>query len=346
MKVTIRDMADELGLSPSTISRALKNDRRISEKVRHEVRALAKEMGYRPNLLARGLRSDRSHCIGLIINDLAWSFFSELGQHIQNAAEKSGYTIFLYSSCDSAEKEKLGIERMVALRNDGLIVYANESSSNIHVLEHLVQDDVPVVLLNNMKGTDLDIITVDDLRGTHLAMRYLFDLGHHRIAYIGPTPRKSVEKMRIEGYEQAYKERAGAVDRNLIFTGQAQPLLGYYAAKEIIELSPRPTAIVAYNDNMAMGVIRAVLEAGLTVPGDISVIGFDGLELGPSVYPPLTTVSAPIKQIANMAVEILLDRIDAVIGGRESDFAPQHIELSPQLVLRASADRPRIDQTG
>jgi LacI family transcriptional regulator len=340
MSVTIEDLAKELQLSASTVSRALKHDRRISKGVQKKVNDLAREKGYRPNLLARSLVSDKTYSIGLVINNIAWSFFSELSQHIQNAGESYGYSIFLYSSADNSKKELSGVDSMIARRSDGLIVYSHESQENIHQLEQLAKNGYPVVLLNNLDNAYLDVVTVDNFKGIYQAMEYLNSLGHCRIAYVGPKPIKSVERERLNGYESFLKDNCGTIDRNLIYTGQAYPLFGYDATKEILRNENRPTAIVAYNDIMALGVNRAVLEAGLKIPEDISVVGSDGLEIGLSAYPPLTTVSSPLKQIAKSAVDMLVQRME--VQSQQKDeviFSPQNIKLIPQLLIRGSTGK-------
>ena len=226
MRVTLKDLANELDLSPSTVSRALKNDDRISERVRHRVQELAKKRGYRPNLLARSLVSDRSCAIGLVINDISWPIFSELSQHIQNAAEKYDYTTFLYSSGNDPHKERAGIENMIARRMDGLIVYANENMDNCRFLEEMFQEGYPVVLCNNLEDVELDIVTIDFYKSVLQVIQYLHELGHEQIAYIGPKPVTVAEKKRLEGYEIYMKEIFGKLDRKMIVTGEAYPLLG------------------------------------------------------------------------------------------------------------------------
>ena len=337
MKVTITDIAENLNISTSTVSRALKNNPRISAETRKLVTDTAKEMGYRPNLLARSLVSEKTYMLSLVINDISWSFFNELSQHIQNASEKLGYSMFLYSSGDDAKKEAQGLEKAMAIRSDGLILFAHESMRNIHLLEQLAKDGYPVVLLNNIDHVNLDVVTVDNFYGTCQVMEHLDGLGHRRIAYIGPTPVKSMEKERFAGYESFLKEKFQAVDRNLIFLGDAHPLLGYESTHKMLEGGLVPTAIVAYNDIMALGVIRAILERGLTVPGDISVVGFDGLELGLYAYPPLTTVAIPIMKMADVAVERVISRIHQQSSNNERVITPpQKIKLIPQLIFRSS----------
>jgi DNA-binding LacI/PurR family transcriptional regulator len=340
MRVTIKDLARELNLSPSTVSRALKNDVRISEKVSKAVQKLAKERGYQPNLLARSLVSDRSCAIGLVINDISWPIFSELSQHIQNAAEQYGYTTFLYSSDNNPKKELKGIESMIARRVDALIVFAHENVENIHFLEQMFRDGYPVVLCNDMENVELDIVTVDYTQSVTQVMDYLLELGHERIAYIGPKPVTVAEKKRLEGYEKVMKERLGRANKRLIVTGDAYPLLGYDATMQLLNSGQKPTAIVAFNDTMAVSVIRALHECHYQIPADISVVGFDGLEIGLSIYPPLTTASIPIKQMANTAMQMLIQRIEA----RDQDqvkqiIKPQKIRLIPQLTIRESVSK-------
>jgi LacI family transcriptional regulator len=338
MRVTITDIAKKLNLSNSTVSRALKDDSRISEEVRKVVRDLAQEMGYRPNLLARSLVSDKTESIGLVINDISWSFFGELSQHVQNACERYGYSMFLYSSGDDPKKEMHGIDSMIARRSDGLIVFANECEDNIRELERISKSGYPVVLMNNLSNVTLDIVAVDNLKGTYQVMEYLFGLGHRRIAYVGPKPRKVAEKERLAGYEACMREKYGTVDKSMVYTSKPYALLGYDATREILGSRARPTAIVVFNDNLALGAMRAVLESGMKIPDDISVVGFDRLEIGLSAYPPLTTVSIPLRQMASTAVDIIMHRLEAR-GQAENEgmFAPQSIKLVPQLIIRGSS---------
>lgn len=340
MKTTITDIAKKLALSASTVSRALKHDRRISKEVITQVNETAREMGYRPNLLARGLVNEKTYNIGLIINDISWSYFSELSQYIQNAAEAHGYTIFLYSSENDSKNEIRGIESTISRRSDGLIVSTNESEEAISILEQVSASGYPVVLLNNLDNVNLDVVAVDNLKGTYQVMDYLTNLGHRSIAYIGPKPTKTVESERLEGYESFVKERYGSVDKNLMYIGQPYPLLGYDGTRELLKKNVRPTAVVAYNDHMALGVMRAILECGLRIPDDISVAGFDGLEIGLLTYPSLTTAAIPIKQLANFAVDLLIHRIDAQQTKNEpAIFSPQKLKLAPQLVCRNSTGK-------
>jgi LacI family transcriptional regulator len=340
MKVTIVDLAQKLKLSPSTVSRALKDDRRISKEVRKTVTALAEETGYRPNLLARSLVKNRSYSIGFIMNDISWSFFSELSQFIQDAAETQGYSTFLYSSADNAQKEKSGIERSISGWMDGLILFANESQENIEYLESLTQKGFPIVVLNNLPDVNLDIVSIDNAQGACQIMEHLHELGHRRIAYIGPKPRTTTEKERLAGYEKFLKERIGAVDRSLIFTGKAEPLFGYYVTKKILRQSDLPTAFVAYNDTMAFGIMRAISEMGLKIPEDLSVVGFDGLSTCLAVHPTLTTVGIPLKQLANLAFEMLLKRIERRYKqGSKRVFAAQKLKLVPELIIRNSTGK-------
>jgi LacI family transcriptional regulator len=337
MKATIIDIAESLNISPSTVSRALKNNPRISSEVRKLVSDTAKEMGYRPNLLARSLVNEKTFMISLVINDISWSFFNELSQHIQNASEKLGYSIFLYSSGDDAKKETKGLENALAIRSDGLILFAHESMKNIHFLERLSEGGFPVVLLNNLEKARLDVVTVDNFKGTRLVMQHLDELGHKKIAYIGPTPVKSTERERFTGYQSFLTEKYGSCKEDYICLGKAYPLLGYDSTMKMFANGVRPTAILAYNDTMALGVMRAILESGLNIPGDISVVGFDGLDIGLSAYPPLTTVAIPIMKMADIAVEKVVFRINQQsTKNKEVVSSPQKIKLVPDLVIRNS----------
>jgi LacI family transcriptional regulator len=337
MRITIKDIAAQLGISAATVSRALKDDPRITKEIKAKVVKLSDELGYRPNLLARGLVSNRTFTIGFMVDNLSWSYFSELAEFVQVAAEKYGYSALIYSSLKSSAKEKHGIESFLSRGIDGLLIYMTEFRDNYEVLNDLAKRNFPIVIYNDLPDLPLDAVVTDFYAGAMKVMDYLFDNGHRNIHYIGASDGYSANKARIAAFRKSYEIRSLTLPEAYIHTEGSDPLYGYRVAKTMLGKDNRPTAIFVHNDTMALGVYRAVYELGLTIPNDISIVGSDDLELAHFVHPPLTTVGIPIKQLAEIGVDLLIKRINEVIKhGSDIDIVHQKIVLEPKLIIRDS----------
>jgi DNA-binding LacI/PurR family transcriptional regulator len=342
MTVTLKDIAKALDVSPATVSRALKNDSRITVKVRERVTSMARKLGYRPNLLARGLVSNRSHAIGYIVDNLSWSFFSELAERVQITAEEFAYSTFIYSCLKSPQKEREGIEGFLSRGVDGLLVSATESPENVRVFRELSKANFPIVIFNDLPDLEVDSVVTDNYEGATKAMRHLYELGHREISFIGPKENTTFKTQRLAGY-RGFLERHGLPAReDLVQCGEADPMYGYRAIKELMDARRKPTAVFVHNDTLAMGVYRAIHEMGLRIPDDLSVIGYDNLDSCQFMYPPLTTVEFPIRQLARTGVELLMKRITETkkkTSDREGHRIHQKIALTPRLVIRQSTAR-------
>lgn len=343
MKVTIVDIASLAKVSPTTVSRALKNDSRITHEVRKRVRTVAQELGYRPNLLARGLVSSRTHAIGYVVDNLSWSFYSELAESVQTAAEEVKYGSYIYSSLKHPENERRGIESLLSRGVDGLLISPTEATENFDVLRNLLAQNFPVVLLGDIEDLEADAVAIDNFTGARKAMDHLYKLGHRRIAYIGPAENGSVKKQRTGGYHHFV--RLHQLDDNLTFCEADDPLYGYRVVHELMRSDRCPTAIFAHNDTLAFGVYRALYEMGYKIPDDISVIGYDDLPSCEYMYPPLTSIGTSLKDLARLAVGLLMDRIER-LNARPSEVAlsaaRQKISLTPKLVVRRSTAPPSL----
>ena len=215
-----------------------------------------------------------------------------------------------------------------------MLVFANENIENIKYLEKLAKVGLPIILLNNLNNVNLDIVAVDNVNASEQAMSYLMKLGHTRIAYIGPTTINTVEKERFEGYKNALSNAGINIDQSLICTDKADLLLGYFATKKLMEISNRPTAILVYNDTMAVSVLKAAYEMNIKVPEELSIISIDGLEIGEIIHPTLTTVKVPIKQLASFSVKLLKERIELYDSDKIITY--KKILLKPELIVRGS----------
>jgi LacI family transcriptional regulator len=343
MKATIVDIASLVNVSPTTVSRALKNDSRITPEVRKRVKTVARELGYRPNLLARGLVSSRSHAIGYVVDNLSWSFYSELAESVQTAAEKVNYGSYIYSSLKHPENERRGIESLLSRGVDGLLISPTEAIENLDALRDLLTQNFPFVLLGDIEDLEADAVAIDNYSGAHKAMDHLHKLGHCRIAYIGPAENGSVKKQRIGAYHNFIRQHQ--LDDNLTFCEADDPLYGYRVVREVMRSQRRPTAIFAHNDTLALGVYRALYEMELKIPGDVSVVGCDDLPSCEFIYPPLTSIGISLKDLARLAVDLLMDRIERCSAPSSEvamSAARQKIRLTPKLIVRSSTATPNL----
>lgn len=336
--VSIGDIARAAGVSHSTVSRALHDNPLISSDVREHIQRLAREMGYTPNAIAQSLQQRRTNTIGLVVTSIADPFYADVVKGVEQEARAAGFSVFLSASHNDPAQEMLVIETFQRRRVDALIVA--DSQISVNHTERLMRVDVPTLLINSQAdhaAPSLHSVAVDDYSGARQAAEHLLGLGHRAIGYLGAGNRPKSNRRRQEGYRDAlvaagvhprgaWVAIAPAEDRlheDDVAAGQALllPLL-----------QAGVTAIAAYNDMIAIGVLAACREHGIRVPQDLSVIGFDDIPMAQYVTPPLTTIRQPKVQLGLTAMRTLLDLLD----GRS---ARNHV-LQPTLVERASTAGP------
>lgn len=331
--VTVYDVARAAGVSIASVSRALNGQRGVSSATAERVRELAVELGYSPNEIARSLVAKYTRTIALLLPDITNPFFPELVKGVQTAAELREHALLLADSSDRPEKILRDIEVLRRKQVDGLILISqNADYQDIAEACH----GLPVVALDR----DLDIpgastIGVDHEQGAYTAVRHLLDLGHTRIAHIAGPSRVAVSARRRAGWERALREAGLVPDEALVVEGTFLEDGGYAAGAALLEHVQDFTAVFAANDLTALGLLAACAEAGVSVPGDLSVVGFDGIHLARYTTPRLTTVAQPIYDLGRRAGEVLID----AIGVEEP---PTVVEmLDTHLVLGGSTGAPR-----
>jgi LacI family transcriptional regulator len=343
MKVTITDIAAVVSVSPTTVSRALKNDSRITPEVRRKIQIAAEELGYRPNLMARALVSNRTHAIGYIVDNLSWSFFSELAEGIQTAAESFHYSSYIHSSLKRPENEHRGIESLLSRGVEGLLISPTEAKENLEIIRDLQGQRFPLVLLSDLEELEVDKVVVDNYAGAYKAMEHLHGLGHRKIMYIGPAENGNIKTQRLHAYHSYIERHYLSESNGLLFCEENDPMYGYRVVRRVMNTEQCPTAIFAHNDTLALGVYRGLYEMGYRVPDDISVVGYDDLPSCEFVHPPLTSVGTPLGELAMIAVSLLMQRIRQYNSeGAKSDALSvrQKIALNPKLVVRQSTGKP------
>jgi LacI family transcriptional regulator len=331
---TIVDIARKLGLSAMTVSRALNRHTEVSRQTSERVLACAKAMGYQPNRWARSLVTRRSLMIGVVVPDLGHSFFTEIASGIEEIVEKAGYDILLCHSRGDAARELAEVQVLIGSRVDGLIIAPVQPEDSENPFSQLLERNIPVVLVDRFfpRG-DLPCVRVDDLRVGRLATGHLIELGHRRIGHIsGPS---SSGSLRGRGFANAMRAAGLALDKRLIVAGDFQIDGGREAMKALLKLKPRPTAVFAANDPLAIGAVYSCREAGLHVPNDISIVGAGNIEGPHHPNPFLTTVDWPRQELGRVAAEILLDRI-----GKLEPVKPEVRVFKPELLVRQSSAAP------
>lgn len=332
---TIKDVAALAGISYTTVSHVLNKTRPVSEQVRLKVEAAIVELDYVPSAVARSLRARSTATIGLLVPNSVNPYFAELARGIEDCCERNGYCVILCNSDDNPQKQRSYLRLLLEKRIDGLIVASVGEDRDL--LDSLACVRTPMVIVDRaLEGVPADLVRIDHEHGAYLAIRHLLELGHTDIACIGGPTDTGVGQLRLAGFHRAMAEARVSVDpRRLLqcdFTSEG----GYQAAARLLEGLP-PTAIFAGNDMIGFGVLRAAAERNFSVPGQLSVIGFDDIQLSRYVYPALTTVGQSIRELGESAAEVLLLRIAS-----PQRQAEQRI-VAPKIVLRESTGaRPSL----
>ena len=307
---SIRDVAKSAGVSTSTVSHVINKTRFVSEETQAKVRDAMKALGYKPNRLASSLRrKDKStNTLGLLIPDSTNLFFAEVLRGVEDACFEAGYSVFLCNSDDDPQKELDYIEVLLGKQIDGIILV----SVGIHKesLTLLADNDIPSVLVDReVSGSINDSVVVDNEAGGHQATEHLIELGHTRIGCIAGPSLLTPSAARVQGYRKALSKYNLVQDDALIIKGDFRAQTGFEATKDLLKIDNPPTAIFACNDMMAVGGLHAVDEAGLSVPKDISIVGFDDIPLASFTLPPLTTIYQPSQEMGSLAAKMVMERI-------------------------------------
>jgi len=332
MKVTIHDIARECGVNVSTVSRSLSGSYGVNDETRQRVLEAARRLNYVPNRVARGLATGRSQSLALLISDVRNPFFAEVARGAEDAAFAAGYDLILGNADLDRERQMRYLRSLVAKRVDGLVINSVSGLSDSEV-EELLEYGVPVVLLNRLDNVQsISSVSADNFEGGYLAGQYLIGLGHRNVAHVtGPRQHGNLTE-RARGFVKAVHQAGGDV-HGVVLHGDQNQQGGYALTRKLLALQPAVTGVSTGNDAMAFGVIRALLEYGKAIPADMSLVGFDNVELASILQPPLTTVHQPKYEMGEAAVQILLRQI------ARPDSVPEHRVLGVQLIERESCKR-------
>ena len=325
MSVSIKDIAKVAGVSPSTVSRALSDHPRISLETKERIRRLATEMGYSPSAVARSLVTQRTSIIGLAMAWVSDPLLAQVVRGIEDTALEHGYTVILSSFYGEPDREKEVLSTFRERRVDGIIIKSSCLDTYPHSL--LSQFGLPIVLINRPEY--IYSVSTNNLHGGRLATEYLLDLGHSRIGYIAAEIGRRTNLDRLKAYKEALQGRGIAFDPTLVAMGDGYARGGKEAMCRLLTLPSPPTAVFCYNDLTAIGAALAVREAGLQVPDDISLVGFDDIELTTYCHPPLTTVRQPAYKLGHRAMKMVLA---LMVDGQKATS----VMLEGELVARRS----------
>ncbi len=341
MATTIVDVARQAHVSTATVSRVLAGLGHARPETRERILAAARDLDYRPSGVARSLKRRSTETLGLIVTDIENPYFPELVRSVEDAARAEGYTILLCNANDDPEREAGYLDLLVERRVDGLIIAA--SSLGGRHLEWLSSPPLPVVLINTSAvDVDLPSIHSDNRAGSRLATEHLLELGHRRFGYLMPPQRNVDAPVRFAGVRDALA--AAGLDAEAITVARGAPLVGggEAAMLEILDRAPGVTAVLAYNDLMAIGAMRAIRRRGRSIPADVSVVGFDDVAVAAYVDPPLTTLSQSTAEMGYWAVQRLAERLRPR-GGEDRDDGHKPspaIVLPVRLEVRGSTGPP------
>jgi LacI family transcriptional regulator, galactose operon repressor len=310
MSVTLKEIGRLAGVHPSTVARVLNEDpqQRVSAAVRERILTLAAELDYQPNRLARSLRTKRSSVVGTLIPDITNPFFALLFRGIEDALAERDFSVILANTDDELAREERGIAMLQGRQVDGLILATARRRDP--AIERLMQDGMPLVQVNrHTDPTTPNAVVPADHDGAIAAVTHLVELGHRRIAHIAGSDNMSTGAERRRGYQSALALHGIAFDPNLLIEGSYREPGGYKAMRRLLALAEPPTAVFAVNDLAAAGALRALREADLGVPRDVSVVGFNDLATVAPTMPSLTTVHLPVHVMGMTAGQRLLARI-------------------------------------
>lgn len=334
MEYTIKDVAEKANVSITTVSRVSNGGKGVSAKTRRRVLNVIKELGYSPSAMASGLKTRISKSIGIAVPDTIGDFYGEVINGIESVATENGYNLVISLNHHIVREELSAVNFFKAKKVDGAILVT--TSGDDDYVRSLIDEGYNIVLLDrDPHGLKVDTVKIDNFRGGHLATEYLLKLGHSAILFIQGVPYIDSSKERFNGYKKALKDKGIKLNSDFILSGDFLVDSGYLSVKKYLEEHGLNfTAIFAANDQMAIGAIKALNDKDITVPDEVSVVGFDDSYISPYVIPSLTTIKQRREEMGKIATELLLERISYCDTKGKT---PRQIIIPVELIKRKSA---------
>jgi len=332
---TIKDIARELNISKSTVSRVLRNCHDVSEDTRVKVCNLVEKLNFEPNSIAKQLKQRKTFIIGVVIPSLRIPFYSMAICGIQKVASTKGYNVMICQNEDSSDVEAENIISLMKSKVDGLLISLAANTSNFSHVEILKEKKIPIVLFNRVNPQlNLPMVSVNDYKGAYMATEYLISRGNLKIAFISGPSKLKLCQDRLKGYLDCLTHNAYPIRESLIFESNFNSSNGETIAKVMMMLPIKPDAIFCISDSVAFGVLKYLKMNKISVPGDISVMGFTNEPLAEFVEPGLSTVAQPIIEIGENAAHLLLD----ILEKKKDQRIENSIIIDPCLIIRESTN--------
>ena len=334
--ITIKDLAEQLNISVSTVSRALKNNPEISEQTREAVQRLAKKLGYRPNPIAVALKTHKSNTIGVIVPQIVNTFFATVVRAIEEVADRHGYNVLVSSSNESVEKEKKNINVFLANRCDGIILSLSQSTTSYDHIQNIIDSGIPLVLFDRTtKELKASRVVADDADASFRIVQHLVKGGAQKIAILTGPDHLSTGKNRIKGYKAAMIQNNLPVSpRWIIRCEEFTEKAAKEAVLRLLESNNRPDAIFGISDDMAIGAMEASKEKGLRIPQDIAICGFSNSKRSRYMTPSITTINQFPEKVGEKAAQLLFEQI---LSPARAYIREEVINC--ELIVRESSDR-------
>ncbi len=334
--VTIHDIARELKISASTVSRALNDNPRISKSTKDKIKSLALKLGYQPNTIASNLRTQKTHTIGIVVPLINRHFFSTFISGVEDVAFEAGYNVIISQSKDLLQKEKQIVNSMFSNRVDGLITSLSMQTSDFEHFQMFSDKNIPFIFFDRIAPQlNANKIIVDDFACGYKATQHLIDQGYQRIAHLaGPTVLNTYHD-RMEGYKSALKKNQMPIENELIICNRLTRMDGQQAIKQLLDLKNPPDAVFCGNDTSALSMIVYLKSQGIRIPEDFGIVGFSNEPFSEVVTPSISTLKQPAQEMGQKAAELIINEIE----NKELPRTYQTITMPTELIIRASSSR-------
>ncbi len=332
-QITIKDIAEKLNVSPSTVSRSLKDHPDISIKTRNAVKELAKLLGYKPNLIALNLKNSRTNTIGLLVPEIEHHFFSTIINGIEEVAYQNNYNVLIVQSNESYLREVLNTQTLLGNRVDGMLASFSKETRDFSHFQQLIDNEIPLVFYDRaVEDLHADVVVVDDYSGAYNAVKHLISKGCKRIAFYSAPQHLLLGKDRFNGYIDALESHNIEYDKNLVYSCDTFES-AIKISRSILKKVDRPDGIFAVNDLTAVGIMKVARNLGINIPGELKIVGFENSKDGSICDPELTTVDQFGYTLGKKAMTILLDRIK----NDTPDYKPVKHVIKTKLIVRGSS---------
>ena len=330
---TLKDIAQQLGISISTVSRALRGMPEVNAETREAVMKLSKEVDYEPNMMATSLLKRQSNLIGVVVPNMDY-FFSTAVKGMDEAALDAGYTVVVCQSNESYGREVANVQRLLQSHVDGFIVSLSSETQNTDHFKRIVKKNIPLVFFDrDCSDIDTPKILLDNYEGAYQAVQHLLDRGYRRIAYLGGRKNLSISNTREQGYRDAITQFGLSLDDTLNIHGDFDRNYAYQTVKELLSrIDNKPDAFFTISDRLAIGAFQAIKDLGLKMPEEIGLIGFNDEPIMSLLTPPVSSVAQPAFEMGKMAARLFIEQLNS-----DSSESKRGEIFSPTLKIRASS---------